>query len=78
MSETKFHGWSRGFTNLYIGHIPSRKRIAMYTEHCGSVYVLGWFVSEEAAREALAAIDVFTGGPRLWSTYAYPNGEEEP
>lgn len=65
---TDFHGWSKRtyLSNVHegavlqIGRLPARKGVALY-EANGSVRVLAWFTSEEAALRALELIDFLTG-----------------
>lgn len=60
-----WHGWSRGeSTNLYVGHLPTRKQVAVYTitrhpwvdDETGRHYtgaavkVLAWCRTEEDAQ----------------------------
>ena len=52
-----WHGFSTPTANLYIGKLPGRKRIALYTITDGVLDTLATFTSEEAAKMALVILD---------------------
>lgn len=58
---TDWHGWRisddpDGYS-IHIGHIPGRKRVALYSEDDNYFKVLAYFQSEEAAQEMADWID---------------------
>lgn len=66
---TQWHGWKliyKSFENpkvantngsVHVGPLPNRKGIALYREQDGILRALAYFVSEQAAQEALAFFD---------------------
>ena len=52
----KWHGYSIGKLSLYVGPLPGRKKIALYSVEAGTLTILAFFQTEEAASVALRAL----------------------
>lgn len=52
MSE--YHGWSKGEDTFYVGHLPTRKGVALYNPN-GDLYA--YFKSEEMALKFVKLLD---------------------
>ena len=52
------HGYSNKEFGLYIGRIPGRKRIALYSNYKAEVTPLAYFTSGQKAEEALKYLDI--------------------
>ena len=57
---TGFHGWSYQSTNLYVGRLPLRRAVALYTIRGSVLIVLAYFRNEHAARLAMNTIDTMS------------------
>lgn len=63
MSEWHWHGWSRGDNiALYIGRLPGRKSICLYTVEGSVLRTHAFFKNEEDAKEVLQLLDHLIGG----------------
>jgi hypothetical protein len=54
-----WHGWSFSNSNLYIGELPGRKQVVLYTmvDDGSTIRPLAYFRSQEDARIALDCLD---------------------
>lgn len=60
MSAFEGAGWRVGATSLYVGRVPYRRGVAVYTVDGNVVRVLAYCRSEAEATRLIAVVDTLT------------------
>lgn len=57
-SEPDWHGWNVDGKTLYVGPLPGRKSVCLYTLENNTIRTLAFFKSERLAQDCLERLDV--------------------